>query len=933
MTAAERSFQLTGLQRMQQRFEEAMAEPAASRAAWLREACGDDPGLLATLLDMVACAEAEHTGVALRIGALAGELAAPEDRSGTLIGRYRLQSRIRWGGMAEVYRAVRDDGQFQQEVALKIARSDRKAVTLDTWFEAERSLLARLRHPHICQIFDGGSSADGEPYFVMERIDGEPFLAACMNPAKPWKQIIGYTLDLCGAVAHAHRQLIVHRDIKPENVLLADGERVKLLDFGIAATLRPGDAEREGEWACWYSPGYAAPEITAGQTGGIAADVYSLGRLFESLIERAPAGQREDLRQICAHATEADPERRYESVDALAQDLRRLRDGLPISLRQQERGYLLRRSLNRWALPLSIGALLILLAALGVGREIQLRQLAQASALQAEIERDRARAVSDFLSSAYDAADPAVNAGEDITVLRFLELQAEALIDDAAMPTVLRADLLRTMGRAFLGLGRLQEADRTLARALQDLDDQTDTPTHALLRAQVRVIQAQVARQAGRNEDTAQILQELLEQEPSWPDDPEHVDLRVSMLTTLAALEQSRRRLDQAEQYIRRALALIPATDASEAAQVRRARQLVTLGSIQTVRDDLPAAQTSFEEGLRLIEQQHRRGQLERLSLYGWLGIVHDRLGRPDQAEAMLRAAVDAVEALYPNGHDRVSRAHGNLGTMLLVNGRLDEAETALQRAVATLDALPNADSDVLAGHKLRLARVALLREDLPRARALVAAHLQGFAERRGPDSPWLVPGWLARAQVELLAGRHADALLQTEQVQTTLAQAERVSDSTWTQASLLAGRAQAALGRADLARDLLRNAFAQLASQHIENPRVMGPLLELKADLLVDLGQHEEALAAYASALELYDGTVDANHPARGRCLLQMAMLRTHSSLTDRQQEDEAPSSAQAPEASAAMLREAAAILSASLVPDAPTLVALDRLQAATAP
>lgn len=930
MRAAERSFQLTGLQRMQQRFEEAMAVPAASRAAWLREACGDDPGLLATLLDMVACAEAEHTGVALRIGALAGELAAPEDRSGTLIGRYRLQSRIRWGGMAEVYRAVRDDGQFQQEVALKIARSDRKAVALDTWFEAERSLLARLRHPHICQIFDGGSSAGGEPYFVMERIDGEPFLAACLNPAKSWKQIVGYALDLCSAVAHAHRQLIVHRDIKPENVLLADGDRVKLLDFGIAATLKPDDAEREGEWRRWYSPGYAAPEIIAGQTGGIAADVYSLGRLFESLIERAPAGQQEDLRRVCARATEADPERRYESGDALAADLRQMRDGLPISLRLQERGYVLRRTLRRWALPLSIGALLTLLAAVGVGREIQLRRLAQASALQAEVERDRALAMSDFLSSAYDAADPHVNAGEDITVLRFLELQAEALIDDIAMPAALRADLLRTMGRAFLSLGRHGEAERALARALQDLDDQDDAPSHELLRARVRVLQAQVARQAGRDEDTAQILQELLAQEPAWPDDPEHVDLRINMLTTLAALEQSRRRLDQAEHYIRRALALTPATG-NESVQALRAAQLVTLGSIQSVRNDLPAALASFEEGLSLIED-HRRGQLQRLSLYGWLGIVHDRLGRPEQAEAMLRAAIDAVEALYPNGHARVSRAHGNLGTMLLVNGRLDEAEAALQRAISALETLPEVDPDVPAGHQLRLARIALLREDIPRARTLLASHLQAFRDRHGPDSPWLVPGWLARAQVELLAGEHADALLQAKQVQSTLERAQRASDPQWTHAALLAARAQAALGRADLALELHEKAFAQLAPQDIENPRLLGPLQELKADVLADLGRHDEALAAYVSALELYDGTVDVAHPARGHCLLRIAMLRMEAGRTDLQSED-APRSGQDPEESAAMLREAASILHASLVPDAPTLLALARMQKAAAP
>ncbi len=914
MTAAERKFQLTGLERMQQRFEDALAQPPEARAAWLRAACSDDPGMLATLLDMVACAEAEHTGVALRVGELAGELAAPEDRSGTLIGRYRLQSRIRWGGMAEVYRAIRDDGQFQQEVALKIARSDRKTITQDGWFEAERRLLAQLRHPHICQIFDGGSSASGEPYFVMERIDGEPFLVACLRPDRSWRQVIGYVLDLCSAVAHAHRQLIVHRDIKPENVLLADGERVKLLDFGIAATLRADDEAREGDWARWYSPGYAAPEISAGQTGGIAADIFSLGRLFEALIERAPSGQREDLRRICAHATAPDPEQRYPGVEVLAQDLRSLRDGLPISLRQNERGYVLRRTLSRRALPLAVGALLLLLAVAGVGREIQLRQVAQANALEAAVERDRARAVSDFLSSAYEAANPELNGGEDISVQHLLTMQADSLLADETMPVAVRVELLLTLGRAFFSLGRYQEADRVLARARLELDQ--TTRSDPLLRAQIAVVQAQVARHTGRHDEAEQILQALLAQEPDWPQEQAYVSLRSNLWTTLAALEQSSRRLELAEGYIRRALALRPTLASAEAEQSHRARQLNTLGAIQYAGHDLSAAMSSFEEGLALIADD-QRALLERLSLLGWLGIVNSRLGQPERAEGMLRAAVEAARALYPNGHVRVSLAHGNLGAMLTANGRLDAAEDSLQQAMATLDALRDEYPEERDSHRLKLARLALLRQDIASARSHASAHLAGLGKRYGPDHRRLIAGQLVLAEVELLGEQPEVALQLAEQARATLQSNKQTSDEQWVRSGLLAARAQALLGRSDPAQELLAGAFANLAPQHADNPHVLAPLHQLQADALVELDRFDEALAAYASALRLFDRSVDSAHPARGHCLLQMAMLRQERLPAE-------GGSAQI----AAPLQQAAPILRAALVPDAPALTVLQRLQ-----
>lgn len=256
--------------------------------------------------------------------------------------------------MAEAYAADRADGEFEREVAIKVARSDRPRRGMTALFQAERGVLARLRHPNICQFLDGGSMPQGEPYFVTERLTGAPLTTACQEQGLPWCVVIGHCLDLCAAVAHIHGQLTVHRDIKPDNVLMAVGPTgpiVKLLDVGIAGMLAQDSHGMPGQSGNWYSPDYAAPEVVAGQVGGVAVDIQSLGCLLRDLAPLFPAA-------------------RYASVEALAADLCCVRDRHLISLCRQA-GYRLRCFVQRHTVGLGVAALALANLSLLQGQPLQ----------------------------------------------------------------------------------------------------------------------------------------------------------------------------------------------------------------------------------------------------------------------------------------------------------------------------------------------------------------------------------------------------------------------------------------------------------------------------------------------------------------------------------------------------------------------------------
>lgn len=433
-------------QRVKRILDEALDLEPDRRPAFLEAACGGDAALLAEVKSLAAAAEGEWSFVDRP--AFAGEDALenpkPRSRVGDRIGAYAVLEELGHGGMGMVYLGRRADEEFEKRVAIKLIRPGMAGELAVKRFRAERQISASLDHPNIARLLDGGTSEDGEPYFVMEFVEGEALLDYCDRHRLSVEGRLRLFDGVCAAVQHAHRHLVVHRDIKPSNILVTTEGVPKLLDFGIAKLLSPEGALEPADQTATVTrvltPDYASPEQVRGQPITTASDVYSLGVvLYELLSGRRPyhltgTDPGELLRVVCEHdpekpsiaasrpgvehdaaasagtgetllpkgtglagrlkgdldaivlkALRKEPERRYASVEQLSDDIRRHLSGRPVLARRGTAAYRAGKFVRRHRA--SLAAAVLLLAALAGGVAATLREARHARAAEARAQR------------------------------------------------------------------------------------------------------------------------------------------------------------------------------------------------------------------------------------------------------------------------------------------------------------------------------------------------------------------------------------------------------------------------------------------------------------------------------------------------------------------------------------------------------------------
>ncbi|HKH49355.1 MAG TPA: serine/threonine-protein kinase [Thermoanaerobaculia bacterium] len=666
-------------------FAETLDRPPAERPAFLDAACAGDAALRRELEQLLAADEIGSHFLAGSPEELLRLTLDDQEEEGDL-GPYRLLRKIGSGGMGTVYLARREDEHYERDVAVKVLRSGLASTEALHRFIAERQILARLEHPNIARLYDGGSTEDGRPYLVMELVEGVPVDEYCDRHRLTIDQRLALFQKICSAVQHAHQNLLVHRDLKPANILVTPQGEPKLLDFGIAKRLAP-EAEdtvhRTRIGLRLLTPRYASPEQVRGDAITTASDVYSLGViLYELLAGRSPyqltaelpyererviceqeperpslalfqgspdaeevaldrrmrpqalAGRlRGDLDNIVLMALRKEPRRRYGSAAELAQDLEKHLQDLPVTARPDTLSYRTRKFARRHRTAVAATATVVLLTAISVASLIaQGRQLAQ--------ERDKARYALSFLAETFKQADPYQARGTNVTAREILDQGSARISRELAGEPDVQAAVMDVIGEANLGLGRFEEAEPLLTRALA-------------LRRQIF------------GSDSLEVAQSL-----------EH----------LAAFQIKRSPLEKAESSLREALAIRRRRQGNGDLAV--ARTLNQLGEILVWQGAVPAdaseIEAIFQEALAIARRVE--GPEGRLVAETLIHLANFRLeqGNYVESERLYREGLAVDRKVLGDRDPRLYRDQSDFGVVLVLGGKYKEAEALLRRCLKT---------------------------------------------------------------------------------------------------------------------------------------------------------------------------------------------------------------------------------------------------------
>lgn len=697
-----------------------------------------------------------------------------EVQVGDCLGNWTLVSEIGHGGMGTVYRAQRNDGHFEQIAAIKLLLGIPSSEALERLAQ-ERQILARLSHPNIARLLDGGATPSGQPYIVMDYVEGVPIDDYLRQHGLALPELLRLLIAVADGVSFAHQRLIVHCDLKPGNILVDAQGRPVLLDFGIASLIDDRGlpvATPDDRPSLAFTPGYASPEQRAGGEVSTATDVYGLGRVLWHLLQsgRAAVSPRPTtdswdalavddpgnvavpraLRAIVKRATANDPAHRYISVSAFADDLRRFLERQPVAAMGAQRGYLLACYLRRNALVLSLAAITTL-ALLGglLGTWLSLRD-ARLQRQQAQAAGARAERTAEFLGNLLSAADPDQARNLDTRLVRLL-------LDDAARnaqkeladePLVL-AQISAVIGKTYHQISEYALAQQYLQQALDLLP-----PERVRERLAVR---QKIALALGGQGQMPLALQQyeaiFREREQAFgADDPDTLESAHAL-----AFQWT----DNGD--------FPHALQASGALQPRLERLLgsdheITLANLQT----LAIARTELgqfdaaEETLQSLLQRRLRvnGELNSrtIAVQTSLAILYLRQQRFVQAEALLRGLLPKAEQRFGNLSFAAINFASLLGSALRLGGKLDESRPYYRLALERATQAWGADNTRTLNYELNYANLEVASGQADPALQRLARIEPALTTSLGAESPNLAELERTRARALTALGRNTAA-------------------------------------------------------------------------------------------------------------------------------------------------------------------------------
>ncbi len=681
--------------RLEAIFYQASDMDPRDRPAFLDRACGEDAAIRKEAESLLSAADRTLSDLREPAFEAARDMAAAAPFSGKLIGPWQILEAIGDGGMGRIYLARRADQAYEQKVAIKLMRADFGADPgMLHRFRIERQILAKLNHPNIARLLDGGVSAEGIPYLVMEYVEGGvPIDTYCRDRRLSIENRLKLFRTLCGAVDYAHRNLIVHRDIKPANILVTAAGVPKLLDFGIARLLDPefSGMPRTRASQLLMTPEYASPEQVRGEAVTTAADVYAMGVLLYELLagarpfrvktdnpleiarvvcEQTPPPPsvaskgadakrlRGDLDRIVMMAIRKEPERRYASIEQFSTDVEAYLEGYPLQARTATWGYQASTFVRRHKAPVAAAALFLLaLAGFGIGMGVL--------AKRADRQRQTAERERQFLAGMFDSASPDVARGENITARTLLDRGAERIDRELAGEPQVRASLLETIAEAYRSLGLFAESQTLARKSLKLGPDNVQT---------VELL-AELERDQGHYAEAEPLLTKVLASKKTAFGETSPEAARV--MSEIGECFYWEAKDDQAISLLRQTLAIDRKNGPDYGAATRNYLAL-TLER----KGEFDEARQLLQEAVEINRRTPGPNSPEyAISLHNLGSALIDR-GDLAGAEKMIRQAADIRRVVLGTNHPDFASSLNNLGYILLEEGNWRQAEPVLKESL-----------------------------------------------------------------------------------------------------------------------------------------------------------------------------------------------------------------------------------------------------------
>ncbi len=646
------------------------------------------------------------------------------------IGPYILIRILGEGGMGQVWLAEQT-APVKRQVALKLIKGGLYDRAVIQRFESERQSLAVMNHPAIAKVFDAGATKDGQPYFVMEYVDGPPITRYCDNKKLKIRERLELFIKVCEGVQHAHQKAIIHRDLKPSNVLVVevDGKPVpRIIDFGIAKAIssQPGTEQTQFTemGALMGTRGFISPEQADPNVFDVdtRTDVYSLGALLYVLLtgmlpfdsedgkkkpidevlrqlreedppspstkintekETATAAAesrgtetkqlakllRGDLDWITMKAVEKDRARRYGTPSELAADIERYLENRPVVARPASVGYRVRKYVRRHRVGVAVASgAAALLVAFAIIQTVQLRRITR--------ERDRANRITDFMTNMFKESDTIEGRGSVITARQILDRGSKDIDARLAKEPELQAQMMQVMGILYDNLGFYPEAESLTARAVEIRRHDLGPKDPNTLAAEEH-LGWELFRE-GRNSDAEKLLRQML-------DDSQHVldptnPTRVAGMEDLGVTLNVEGRYPEAEKLEREAVDIQRGTLGPE--HPFTAQAIDNLAHVLANEGRLAEAEKLYRQTLDIHRRIHgSEHPITLLTMYNLGGILSEE-GRPADAEKLYREAVDVGRRVLGPGHPDTALYMNSLANVLSDERRYEEAEKLNREAL-----------------------------------------------------------------------------------------------------------------------------------------------------------------------------------------------------------------------------------------------------------